>query len=443
MWLKETSRQKLLPEELSDEIIKEYKRYLARQINERTNQPLSNNTQNHYLIGLRVLLSYFLEKGIASLYPDKVKLLKQEKSNHFYTKQSLEFKIIKKILKAPNVSSITGLRDRAILETLFSTGLKVGKLVALNKEDLKIEASTKRLELKVPNNNCSSYNVVYFSESAIKWLKKYLKRRNDNVKPLFIRYKGPKNAPLRLTTRSIENIVKRYVLMTNYSPLFTPEVLRNTYILTLLKRQANIKISKKIFAHNSLTVDNYKSSYTRNAVQNEKIKTSKDPITWHLVETSINKEIEWLKNNISVLPSNYEPKHTLISCKKCLLRKIAILIVSGKVKALELKAANNKSLWNYVTEKGKFKNPINHGKDWHRKMMVALSDYFELKNCKVIAEPTLSHGRADLGVYSNSKSLYIEIGITSLYKLWYNFWTMKNVSFLLVPSKEYAIEFKV
>jgi hypothetical protein len=77
-------------------------------------------------------------------------------------------------------------------------------------------------------------------------------------------------------------------------------------------------------------------------------------------------------------------------------------------------------------------------------MMNVISEYFKLQDCKVVSEPILNYGRADLGIYPRSnEALYIEIGTVSLFKLWYNLSTMKNVTFLLIPSENYAIEFKV
>lgn len=444
IWLKENSLSNLSPADLSEAIIKSYKTYLSKQINKNTNKPLSNSTQNGYLIGLRVLLFYFLEKDIPSLHPSKVKLLRHKKRGFFTTAHALELRTIEEILRAPKTSTITGLRDRTLLETLFSTGLKVGQLVALNRDEIKIGPSSERLELKITNINKEgySYTTVHVSESATHWLKRYLEARDDRdddkARALFIRYKGPKNAPLRLTERSVENIVKKYVKMTHSSSLFTPESLRNIYILNLLQQEANIEIDQQIFTHASSIVDTYELNQGE-----KKIRIFQGSIPWHTVERAIKEEVEWLKDKISILPNSYQESHTLISCDECILRKIATLVVAGKIEAIELQATNNGYLWGELAAKENLNRFSNHGKHWHRKTMDKILNYFESQNYKVIAEPALSHGQADLGVYKKGTSpLFIEVGTVSLYKLWYNFWTMKNTKFLLIPSEKYAIEFK-
>ncbi|MCD6500707.1 tyrosine-type recombinase/integrase [bacterium] len=439
IWLKKTSRTRLLPNKLSQEIINEYKAYLSK-------QNLSNNTQNLYLIGLRNLLAYFLEKDIPSLHPKKVKLLKHEGSSH-RTIEKLELYQIKKLLQAPKTSTITGLRDRALLELLLATGLKLKNLIALNRDEIKIESDNNRLELKIPDKKFSYSTIVYLPKNAVNWLKKYLQKRNDKSRALFIRYKGPKQASSRLTARSVENIVKKYVIKANLSLSLTPENLRNAYVLILLNQENDIKITGKLSHHKDLVVNTYKFITTNKFIttkDSNKDRTRPQLLPWNIVETSINKEITWLKDNISILPESYKQKHLLINCDECLLRKLAILITSGKVETTRFKAKKGKDLWSGLTKQKKIQKISKHGEEWHRRMIDVISHYFRLQHYKTLTEPILNYGRADLGVYSNSKNpLYIEVGTVSLYKLWYNFLTMKNSYFLLVPSEEYAIEFKI
>ncbi len=434
IWLKRISRKNLLPEELSEEIIKEYKNHLSK-------QPISKITQNLYLTGIRALLLYFIEKDIISLHPSKVKLLKCGKS---ISKEPLSSNQLEKLLQSPKTSTITGLRDRALLETLISTGLKLEKIASLNQDEIKLKPHTKTLELKISINKGYPYYItVYPSEDAINWLKRYLQIRTDKSSALFIRYKGPKNAPLRLTGRSIENIVKRYQKKANLPSWLTPETLRDAYVFNLLRREDEIKIIQETPTHKSLRVNAYKFSPSENHYFKEDTKISQS-LPWHTAENIINKEILWLKQNLLILPQSYKQKQSLINCDDCLLRKIAILIVGGKLKAIKFKAKEGKDLWNDLIRKQENLLKISkHGEEWHRNIMNVISIYFKAKNYKVIIEPILNYGRADLGIYSNPKeNLYVEVGTVSLYKLWYNFLTMKNVSFLLVPFEDYAIEFR-
>ena len=442
VWLKQSNLISLSPAKLSVRRIQEYKDYLSKRTSSETRQSLSKKTQNYYLIALRALLSYFIEKDILSLLPHKIKLLKEEKSRNLNEFVNLDH--FKKLLEIPNTSTIQGIRDKALLETLFSTGLKVSQLAALNKNQVEINSGIKKLEIKVSDKKDFYPRTVYLSEKAVNSLRKYLETRKDKEKALFINYKNKKGTSRRLTVRSIEKSIKRYAKIGNLSTLLTPETLRNVRVLNLLEQEKNIKISQRLFIHKTLIVNTYnKFVYDESLWFKENIKISKQSPPWHTVEQIIEKEIVWLKNNLSILPEGYKPKYTLINCDGCLLRKIAILIASGEIKAIEFKTKRGKNLWKGLTQQEMFQKTSKHGKEWHRKMMDVIFGYFELQNCKTIAEPILNHGRADLGVYLNSKSpLYVEVGTVSLYKLWYNFLTMKNVSFLLVPSEDYAIEFR-
>ena len=152
-WLLLTEKKDLLPHQLTPEIVWDYRLYLAR-YKDTKNKPLSKLTQNYYLIALRALLSFFTDKDIISLPADKIKLSKdaqKEKTIKFLTLEQIE-----KLLLAPNTENITGLRDRAILESLFSTGLRIAELVALNKEQFKNLENKEDLELSIigKGNHC-------------------------------------------------------------------------------------------------------------------------------------------------------------------------------------------------------------------------------------------------------------------------------------------------
>jgi len=171
---------------------------------------------------------------------------------------------------------------------------------------------------------------------------------------------------------------------------------------------------------------------------------NKKPLPWHVVEKQILKEINWLRAAINPSPFNNEA-YAPISCQECLLRKIAVLIVSGKVYAKEIKKSPLlESFWfnkrKHPKQKGRPK--ITHGAEWHNVTMEKIENHFLHQNYGVEREPNLHWGRADLGVYKNGeKALYIEVGTTSLFKLLVNLIQMENSVYLIVPNDNRLIEF--
>ncbi len=172
-------------------LINKYKQHLSQ-------LELKKITQNYYLIAIRALLRYLTEQNIQTLPSDSVELIKQERSE---TKE-LDEDQLKMLLESPVVSLKAGARDKAILETLLSTGYKVSKLVALNRGEVRSN-----------------------------WVDQYLSQRQDSFKPLFIRFQGRKDTTLdgesmRLTPRSIQRIVEKYVKITGLAVKATPQTIR-------------------------------------------------------------------------------------------------------------------------------------------------------------------------------------------------------------------------
>jgi len=162
-------------------------------------------------------------------------------------------------------------------------------------------------------------------------------------------------------------------------------------------------------------------------------------LPWHIVEGAINREIKWLERAIEQTVIGKVP-----GCDDCryTYRKIAFLIVTGRITAKELIARGGHDLWDDLTKKHGIKKSARHGGIWHRKMMDVLTEYFANQDFEVITEPLLSQGRADLGIYKDSHmDLFVEIGDTSPYKLWWNLQILTNCRILLVPDENRAIEF--
>lgn len=247
-WLKINNLENLKPHELTPDHIWKYRVFLSRQYLPKTNKPLKKSTQNYYLIALRAFLNFFANRDILSLPAEKVKLAKDkdERQVRFLTLEQLE-----KLFSAPDVSTVQGLRDRAILESLFSTGMRIAELVSLNRDQIKIKPDTKELELSIIGKG-GRIRTVYFSERALYWLKKYLETRDDKEKPLFINYRTKKGAPRRLTPRSIEKNIKKYAIIAGIPLTTTPHVLRHSFSTDLLSQGVDIRTLQEFLGHKSI-----------------------------------------------------------------------------------------------------------------------------------------------------------------------------------------------
>jgi site-specific recombinase XerD len=248
-WLKMNNLENLKPHQLSPEHIWKYRVFLSRHLLQHSKKPLKKSTQNYYLIALRSFLNYFADRDILSLPAEKIKLAKDkdDKKIHFLTLEQIE-----KLLSVPDVSKRNGLRDRAILETLFSTGLRISELVSLNVEQINLKPNTKDLEIGIVGKG-NRPRTVYFSERAVKWLRKYLETRKDKEKALFINYQRRKDSSSRrLTARYIEKIIKKYALLAGLPTNTTPHTLRHSFATDLLTQGADLRIIQEFLGHRNI-----------------------------------------------------------------------------------------------------------------------------------------------------------------------------------------------
>ena len=251
IWLKKNNFEGLLPHYLTSDHIWDYRVYLSRHSTTHDKQPLKKITQNYYLIALRALLSYFVAKDILCLPPEKIALSRPDKEK---TVKFLTLEQLHKLFLTPNTSNIQGLRDRAILETFFSTGMRISELTSLDKEQIKIKPSTTDLELGIVGKGGRA-RTVYFSKSTVEWLKKYLDAReikNDKEKALFINYSGIKNAPRRLTPRAIEKNLKKYIILAGLPITTTPHVLRHSFATDLLTQGVDLRVIQEFLGHKNI-----------------------------------------------------------------------------------------------------------------------------------------------------------------------------------------------
>lgn len=268
-WLEDHSLESLKPHELTPEHIWDYRLYLSRKRDLRGNH-IKKTTQNHYLVALRNLLAFFAERDIQSLPSDKVKLPKlsgKDKAIKF-----LSYEQIEKLMNMPDVSVKEGLRDRAILETLFSTGMRVSELTSLNIRlfDIKsiIENKYKNLEVSITGKGGST-RTVYFSRRALEWLGKYLKiRQQDLLSPLFISYgRGIKGADSRLSARAVEIIVRKYAAMAGLPVDATPHTLRHSFATDLLNEGADMRSVQELLGHKNIVTTQIYTHVTNKKLQ--------------------------------------------------------------------------------------------------------------------------------------------------------------------------------
>ncbi|MBL7142565.1 MAG: tyrosine-type recombinase/integrase [Candidatus Pacebacteria bacterium] len=259
-WLSANNLSNLAPHELTEEHIRKYRIFLSQTFNKNTKEPLKRSTQNYYLIALRNLLNYFTDRDILSLPSEKIKLTKSKIDER--TIKFLALDQIKKLLEAPKTSTTSGLRDKAILETFFSTGLRVAELVSLNREQLKITPEIKDLEIVVIGKG-NRARPVYFSKRAIKWLGNYLKTRKDKERALFINFKGPRNMiKKRLSSRSMENIVKKYAISAGIPSFTTCHTIRHSFATDLLSQGVDLRTIQEFLGHKNIGTTQIYASVT-------------------------------------------------------------------------------------------------------------------------------------------------------------------------------------
>ena len=248
-WLKSRNLEALLPHQLTKDHIWDYRLYLSRRQDPKTRKTLQKSTQNYYLIALRAFLGYFVAKDILCLPPDKIPLPKGDKGAK--NVKFLNIEQVEKLLTAIEPADDIRLRDRAILETFFSTGLRIAELVALNVEQLANIQGKTDFELGIIGKG-GRPRAVFFSERALTWLKSYLKTRKDKEKPLFINARYKKGSARRLTPRYIEKLIKKYAVLSGVPISTTPHTLRHSYATDLLSKGVDLRSIQEFLGHKSI-----------------------------------------------------------------------------------------------------------------------------------------------------------------------------------------------
>lgn len=272
-WLGENASSK----DITAEAVRKYRLWLNR-FTDNHGKLLKKNTQNYHLIALRSFLKYLAKRDVVALAPEKIELMKMPDREVSF----LDTDDITRILQAPikNISKknlekengggmtlLIAYRDKAILELLFSTGLRVSELAKLEKDDINL----KRDEFTVSGKGGKS-RVVFLSDDAKTWLQKYLSTRQDMNHYLFIshdkRFGKQKNHDEPLTPRSIQRIVQKHALGAGITKNVTPHTMRHSYATDLLQNGADIRSVQSMLGHCSITTTQIYTHITDKELKN-------------------------------------------------------------------------------------------------------------------------------------------------------------------------------
>lgn len=255
----------LAQEQISDlqvvdlEVMRRYRLYLARYTDEH-GQPLSKRTQSYYTIAIRSWLKWLIKHDAPVMHPEKIDLPKAEARQM----QFLPVEQVERLLAQPSLSTEAGLRDRAILEVLFSTGLRVSELVKLNREQINLE----RREFGVIGKGRRP-RVVFLSERAGEWLARWLNTRGDHWQPVFIRFSGRQpdilsdGEEMRLTARSVQRLVDRYARQAHLPIQISPHGLRHSFATDLLNNGASLRDVQELLGHKDIGTTQIYTHVTR------------------------------------------------------------------------------------------------------------------------------------------------------------------------------------
>lgn len=285
---KKLNKKALTPKDLSEDLIRNFRLYLNRYLSQFSGRELAKSTQVNFMVAIRAFLKFLARRKIkAAVTAEEVDLGKSDARSLKF----LDLEQLQKLLSQPKVNTLRGLRDRAILETLFSTGLRVSELIKLNRADINLKTK----EFSVIGKG-RRRRVVFLSPEACSWLEKYLARRQDAGKPLFIRvpsaksYKGSKThekdlggisdhldhlknktekakseiqeelenledqgESLKLSVRQVQRLVKKYAKAAGIAIEVTPHVLRHSFATDLLTSGADLRSVQELLGHKNVS----------------------------------------------------------------------------------------------------------------------------------------------------------------------------------------------
>ncbi len=234
---------------LSVALVRKYRLYLSR-LQGDAERNLSKSTQAYHVIALRSFLKWLVKIDVEVIAPEKIDLPKIESRRiEFLVKEDVD-----RLLSQPTISTAVGLRDKALLELLFSTGLRVSELVGLNRDQVNID----RREFGVTGKGGVT-RVVFLSKRSAQWLERYLQKREDHWKPIFVRYSRGTADPttdgeqMRLTARSVQRVVEKYRRKAKLPIKITPHGLRHSFATDLLHSGAGLREVQEMLGHKNVS----------------------------------------------------------------------------------------------------------------------------------------------------------------------------------------------
>ena len=239
----------LTVDKITPELVRKYRLWLNRQKDDNNNE-LALITQNYHLIALRGFLNYLSKRSIPSMAPNKIELPRVHRKQVTFLYNDEVERIFDTV---PNDGEISRLRDRAILELLYSSGLRVSELVGLNRDHV----NTARREFTVRGKGQKD-RPVFVSKRAAAQLELYLHARTDSLIPLFLSYSRNIQAPStsgdyrRLNQRSVQRMVTKYARLAGITKHVSPHTMRHSFATDLLMNGADIRSVQSMLGHSSI-----------------------------------------------------------------------------------------------------------------------------------------------------------------------------------------------
>ncbi|HSX35898.1 MAG TPA: site-specific tyrosine recombinase/integron integrase [Patescibacteria group bacterium] len=233
--------------DIDTELVRKWRLWLNR-LGTNVSDELQKTTQNYHLIALRSFLKFCAKRDIPALSADKIELARTvRKQVTFLNEDELG-----RLFAQPDTGTLQGLRDRALLELLFSSGLRVSELVGLDRDHINL----KRREFMVRGKGQKD-RPIFISQDSADWLMRYLDKREDTTRPLFVRYSGSKAVDLsgnfhRLTARSVQRLVAHYALLAGITKHVSPHTLRHSFATDLLMNGADLRSVQAMLGHSNI-----------------------------------------------------------------------------------------------------------------------------------------------------------------------------------------------
>ena len=235
-------------EDIDQELVRKWRLWLNR-LGTNMNDELQKSTLNYHLIALRSFLKFCHKRNIRCMAPDTIELSRTSRPQVTFLNEDE----LTRLFAQPAPDTLAGLRDRAILELLFSSGLRVSELVGLDRDHINL----KRREFMVRGKGQKD-RPIFISVEAARWIQEYLDKRDDTIKPLFIRYGGRTTVDRtgnyhRLTARSVQRLVAHYALLAGITKHVSPHTMRHSFATNLLMNGADLRSVQAMLGHSNIS----------------------------------------------------------------------------------------------------------------------------------------------------------------------------------------------